>query len=75
MATEGIMTAANATANAEAIDWHLRQADLDEAGWTAFVAWLESPANALAYDRVAAADRLLDEAERPVLPAVAPVPA
>lgn len=48
-----------------AIDWHIRQAELTEDGWQAFVAWLEVPANALAYDRVALDDRLLDEVRFP----------
>ena len=56
----------------QAIDWHLRQADLTEAQWLEFIAWLESPVNALAYDRVAAADRLLADLPRPVMPAVVP---
>lgn len=56
---------------AEAIDWHLRQSDLTDADWPAFVAWLESPANARAYDRVAITDRVLGDAARPQLPQLA----
>ncbi|WP_353204374.1 FecR domain-containing protein [Sphingomonas sp.] len=38
-----------------AIDWHLRQATMDNADWHAFVAWLEAdPAHAQAFDAVAA---------------------
>ena len=37
-----------------AIDWHLRQAVMDEAEWHAFVLWLEAdPAHARAFDAVA----------------------
>ena len=37
-----------------AIDWHLRQATMDEAEWHTFVAWLEAdPAHAQAFDAVA----------------------
>ena len=37
-----------------AIDWHLRQRDMNDAAWRSFVAWLEEdPANAAAYDAVA----------------------
>lgn len=67
MGTDSIM--------AEAIDWHLRQADLTDAEWLVFVAWLESPANAHAYDRVATADRLLAGAARPAVPALPPLAA
>lgn len=42
----------------QAIAWHLRLADAREDDWAAFVDWLEAgPANAAAYDRVAATDR------------------
>lgn len=45
----------------QAIEWHLRQAEMRDDDWEAFLAWLEaSPANASAYDRVAAQDRLID---------------
>ncbi|WP_084584191.1 FecR family protein [Sphingomonas azotifigens] len=43
-----------------AIAWQLRLAEANEAVWESFIAWLEeSPAHADAYDRVAAADRLI----------------
>lgn len=60
----------------EAIDWHLRQRDLAEEGWEAFVAWLEaSPAHAAAYDMVARDDALLADALAVVpAPVAAPVP-
>ena len=49
----------------QAIDWHIRRHDLDEAGWAGFVAWLEvAPENGRAYDRVA----LLDTVPVPVGP-------
>ncbi|WP_313536460.1 FecR domain-containing protein [Sphingomonas sp.] len=49
-----------------AIAWQLRLVEADEAVWAAFIAWLEeSPAHAAAYDRVAAADRLIAEARFP----------
>lgn len=58
----------------EAIDWHLRQRDMAEADWEAFVAWLEAdPANAAAYDRVAADDRLLADVPALSAPVSAPV--
>ncbi|WP_254604917.1 FecR family protein [Sphingomonas bacterium] len=53
----------------QAIDWHLRQADLTEAQWLDFITWLESPANARAYDAVAAADRSLGDMPQPAIPA------
>ncbi|MET3826727.1 transmembrane sensor [Sphingomonas sp. PvP055] len=38
----------------QAIDWHLRQNDMDDAAWRRFVDWLDAdPANAAAYDAVA----------------------
>lgn len=53
-----------------AIDWHLRQAEMDEDAWGAFVAWLEAdPAHAAAYDRVARIDRTVAD-----LPAAAFAP-
>lgn len=37
-----------------AINWHLRQRDMNDAAWRSFIAWLEEdPANAAAYDAVA----------------------
>ena len=59
----------------QAIDWHLRQAELTEAGWGEFIAWLENPVNARAYDRVAAADRLLGDVEHAATAATFVVPA
>lgn len=45
-----------------AIDWHLRQGDMNDADWRAFVAWLEeSPAHAQAFDSVALDMTLLAE--------------
>ncbi|MGI4732633.1 MAG: FecR family protein [Janthinobacterium lividum] len=56
----------------EAIAWHLRQRDMAEDGWEAFVAWLEaSPANAAAYDVVASDDAVLAQALASVPVAVA----
>ena len=40
----------------QAIDWHVRRDVLDNAGWAAFVEWLEQPGHAAAYDRVAMLD-------------------
>ena len=42
----------------QAIDWHVRRDVLDDAGWADFVAWLEQPAHAAAYDRVALLDAI-----------------
>lgn len=43
-----------------AIAWQLRLPEADEAGWAAFIAWLEQdPAHAAAYDRVALVDRAI----------------
>jgi transmembrane sensor len=57
-----------------AIAWHLRQDELDEAGWQEFVEWLEAdPRHAEAYDRIALADSFLVEA--PVRVAPLPEPA
>ena len=56
--TDASMTIDN-TAREQAIDWHLRQVDLTEGQWMEFIAWLESPVNAVAYDFVASADRML----------------
>jgi transmembrane sensor len=45
----------------QAIAWHLRLAEADEAGWLAFTEWLEaSPDHVLAYDGVAITDGILD---------------
>ena len=49
MVTQGIVTE-------QAIDWHVRRDMLDEAGWASFVAWLEQPGYAAAYDAVALLD-------------------
>lgn len=50
-----------------AIAWQLRLAAADESEWATFIAWLEeSPAHALAYDRIAAADRMIAESRFPV---------
>ncbi|GGB19141.1 hypothetical protein GCM10011380_05890 [Sphingomonas metalli] len=59
----------------QAIAWHLRLVEADEAEWAAFVAWLEAdPDHAAAYDRVARDDRLLADAAFPP-PASPPVAA
>ena len=60
MGTDGSMTIDN-LAREQAIDWHLRQIDLTEGQWADFIAWLESPVNAAAYDLVASADRMLGD--------------
>lgn len=55
-----------------AIDWHVRQATMGEADWAAFVDWLEAdPANACAYDRVAADDRAMPAITAPLAPPAA----
>lgn len=42
------------TISEQAIDWVLRQPDMDDAAWHAFVTWLEAdPAHAKAFDRLA----------------------
>src|SRR6218665_1287982 len=57
------MTADRSDITDQAIAWHLRLAQAEEAGWAEFVAWLETdPAHAEAYDRLAIGDRMLDEA-------------
>jgi transmembrane sensor len=56
------MAMLNERAMAEAIGWHLRQAEMTDGDWPAFIDWLEQPANARAYDRVASADRLVVDA-------------
>lgn len=44
----------------QAIAWHVRQDDMNERDWTAFVAWLESdPEHAAAFDRVTLRDAQL----------------
>jgi len=49
----------------QAIDWHLRQAELSSAEWHDFVVWLEADAaHAAAYDRVALDDALLADLPR-----------
>ena len=56
----------------EAIDWHLRQDTMADVDWPAFILWLEEPRHALAFDRVASTDRLLDRIEsQPALPVAA----
>ena len=42
----------------QAIEWHVGRDSLDEAGWATFIAWLEQPQNAAAYDRVAMLDAI-----------------
>lgn len=45
----------------EAVRWHLRLRDADEAAWDAFVVWLEqSPRHNLAYEEVVAADESVE---------------
>lgn len=57
------MQADSAAITIQAIDWHLRQAEMSEGEWEAFVVWLEaSPAHAAAYDRIALEDRLIGTA-------------
>lgn len=47
------MAAEASTITEQAIDWHMRQDDMDAAAWHAFVLWLEAdPAHAKAYDAV-----------------------
>ncbi len=54
------MIADSADPAVTAIDWHLRQREMSADDWLSFVNWLEaSPANARAYDMVAADDRAL----------------
>ncbi|WP_010544777.1 FecR family protein [Sphingomonas elodea] len=60
------MQVETADATEMAIAWQLRLAEGDESSWVDFIGWLEaSPAHAAAYDRVATADRLLDEVRFP----------
>lgn len=48
------MTAEASKITDQAIDWHLRQGDMDDAAWRSFVEWLDQdPAHAAAYDAVA----------------------
>ncbi|WP_375393927.1 FecR domain-containing protein [uncultured Sphingomonas sp.] len=57
---------------AQAIDWHIRSGEMGEAEWVAFVDWLEAdPANARAYDRVAADDRAMPAIAAPLAPPAA----
>jgi transmembrane sensor len=49
----------------QAIAWHLRQDHMAAEDWAGFVAWLEIPAHAQAYDAVAMRDRLVAEAAFP----------
>ncbi|UVO49683.1 FecR domain-containing protein [Sphingomonas sp. SUN019] len=45
----------------EAIRWRIRLRDGDDADWAAFTRWLDgSPKRSLAYDRVAAVDKLVE---------------
>jgi transmembrane sensor len=59
----------------QAIAWHLRQSEMAEADWHAFIAWLEADsAHAHAYDRIVLMDHELGrppELERPHLPIAA----
>lgn len=59
---------------AEAIDWRLRQDTMADADWPVFIAWLEEPANAMAFDRVAMADRLVERSGPPASASM-PLPA
>ncbi len=57
-----------------AIDWHLRQHDMSEADWRAFVAWLEQDAeHARAFDAVALDMAMLSENPN-IFPAAATAP-
>lgn len=68
------MTAETAHIVDRAIDWQLRQADMDEQDWHAFVAWIEEdPAHARAFDAVALDMALL--AEHPEIYPAEPVAA
>lgn len=59
----------------QAIAWHLRQDHMAAADWEGFVAWLETPAHARAYDAVAQRDRLVAEVRFPdPVPVPVPVP-
>jgi len=49
----------------QAIAWHLRQETMAPEDWEGFVAWLETPAHARAYDAVALRDRRVAEAAFP----------
>ena len=56
------MASEAATIVDRAIDWHLRQADMGDADWRAFVAWLEAdPAHAEAFDAITLDMALLAE--------------
>jgi transmembrane sensor len=59
-----------------AIDWHVRQNDLDAAGWEAFVTWLEADqAHSQAYERIAMGDALATPALTDATPVARPVAA
>ena len=58
----------------QAIAWHLRQDAMAPEDWEGFVAWLETPAHARAYDAVALHDRLVAVADFPE-PATVPAAA
>lgn len=67
---------ANAAAEAEAIDWVIRQRDPGFADWDQFSDWLEqNPAHAAAYDAVADLDHDLDALPAAPEPAALPFPA
>ena len=58
----------------QAIAWHLRQSEMAEDDWHAFIAWLEADsAHARAYDRIVLMDRRIDErpGERAAMPEAA----
>ena len=58
------------TTREEALDWAVRTGDPDFADWDAFTLWLEqSPAHALAYDRIVAATEETTERLRLAAPA------
>ena len=58
------MTADRVDITDQAIAWHVRLAEADEAVWAEFIDWLESDtAHAAAYDRVATGDRLIEAAD------------
>ncbi|MBO9582237.1 MAG: FecR domain-containing protein [Sphingobium sp.] len=53
----------------QAIDWHLRQDDMDASAWHRFVEWLEAdPRHAEAYDRIALAGGAAGIVQAPKLP-------
>ncbi|MGY2732839.1 FecR family protein [Sphingomonas sp. UYP23] len=72
------MTAEAAHIVDRAVDWQLRQADMDDQAWHAFVAWLEAdPAHARAFDAVALDMALLGDHPEiyPAEPLAAPIDA